>query len=169
MFVLKMQMNIFLFISSHVDGSVSYNMSTQRYGAYLTTSEKGCEGSGGPCKMSSKSLLKEECSGWGHMECSLTSSDCVQLRCRCWKSQFCPHLSCSRPPAPIASALLQPLTVQLAPVPMPAEERRWNNGARGIGKGKLMSLSDTRVLYHFKQLVKLHFRAPDHQSAQIYA
>lgn len=52
-----MQMNIFLFISSHVDGSVSYNMPAQRYSAYLITSEKGTEGSGGPCKMSLKSLF----------------------------------------------------------------------------------------------------------------
>lgn len=57
MFVLKMQMNIFLFISSHVDGSVSYNKSAQRYGAYLTTSEKGYVGPGGPCKMTLKSLF----------------------------------------------------------------------------------------------------------------
>jgi len=43
MFVLKMQINIFIFISSHVNGSVSYTASAWRYGARLTTSGKGCE------------------------------------------------------------------------------------------------------------------------------
>lgn len=57
MFVLKMQINIFLFISSHIDGSISYTMSAERYGAYLTTSEKGYEGSGSPSKVSLKTLF----------------------------------------------------------------------------------------------------------------
>jgi len=61
------------------------------------------------------------------------------------------------------------LTGQLAQVLMSAEERWWDNRARDIGKGKLISLSDTMDLHHFKQLVKLHCRATAQQAAQIYA
>lgn len=79
MFVLKMQINIFLFISSHVAGSVSYTKSAWRSGAYLTPSGKGCEGSGGPFKISLKSAFncaKGEGVEWvrTHTECGLTGA-----------------------------------------------------------------------------------------------
>lgn len=57
MFVLQMQINTFKFLSSHVDGYVSYNRSAWRYGAYLTTSEKGCEGPSRPSKIRLNSLF----------------------------------------------------------------------------------------------------------------
>lgn len=97
------------------------------------------------------------------------SSACVQFSCMCRRSQYCSLPACSFPPAPIASALLMLLAVQLPQVLVPEEERWWNNRARDIRKGRFTSLSDTTDLCHFKQLMKLQCRAPAQQDAQICA
>lgn len=148
-------------------------MSAWRYGAYLTTSEKGCEGLGRPSKINLNSLF------------SFAKKGVEWLRTHRVRFDKCLQLVSSSPAcAEKASLALSPPALVLQP---PLQGHCWccwersshkyqcreRRGAGTTGPGTSgrggSRLCDTLGLCHFKQLVKLHCRALAQQDAQICA